>query len=148
MMKSIYGKLICGFLITIVFSFSVAGYVALRSNYDQIEDMAKNELNATSEYVAGILNILEDANVSNTLKLILRFFHLIMAIINMEMVQPSHQKKPCKNIIMMSVKMVIIIKKIVFNHMEKKLISKIKMFICTFKKILAMKKVFLQIQQY
>ena len=44
MMKSIYGKLICGFLITIVFSFSVAGYVALRSNYDQIEDMAKNEL--------------------------------------------------------------------------------------------------------
>lgn len=67
MMKSIYGKLICGFLITIVFSFSVAGYVALRSNYDQIEDMAKNELNATSEYVAGILNILEDANVSNTM---------------------------------------------------------------------------------
>ena len=29
--------------------------------------MAKNELNATSEYVAGILNILEDANVSNTM---------------------------------------------------------------------------------
>lgn len=27
----------------------------------------KNELNATSEYVAGILNILEDANVSNTM---------------------------------------------------------------------------------
>ena len=43
MMKSIYGKLICGFLITIVFSFSVAGYVALRSNYDQIADMAQNE---------------------------------------------------------------------------------------------------------
>lgn len=67
MMKSIYGKLICGFLITIVFSFSVAGYVALRCNYDQIEDMAKNELSATSEYVAEILNILEDANVSNTM---------------------------------------------------------------------------------
>ncbi|MBS5587761.1 MAG: HAMP domain-containing histidine kinase [[Clostridium] spiroforme] len=67
MMKSIYGKLICGFLITIVFSFSVAGYVALRSNYDQIEDMAKNELSATNEYVTEILNILEDANISNTM---------------------------------------------------------------------------------
>ena len=54
MMKSIYGKLICGFLITIAFSFSVAGYVALRNNYDQIEDMAKSELSATSEYVVGI----------------------------------------------------------------------------------------------
>lgn len=65
MMKSIYGKLICGFLITIVFSFSVAGYVALRSNYDQIEDMTKSELNATSEYVVEILNNLEDANINN-----------------------------------------------------------------------------------
>ena len=67
MMKSIYGKLICCFLISIVFSFSVAGYVALRSNYDQIEDMAKNELSATNEYVTEILNILEDANISNTM---------------------------------------------------------------------------------
>lgn len=64
-MKSIYGKLICGFLITIFFSFSVAGYVALRSNYDQIEDMAKSELSATSEYVVGILNSLDDANVND-----------------------------------------------------------------------------------
>ena len=65
MMKSIYGKLICGFLITIIFSFSVAGYVALRSNYDQIEDMAKSELNATSEYVVGILNSLDDDNIND-----------------------------------------------------------------------------------
>ena len=64
MMKSIYGKLICGFLITIAFSFSVAGYVALRNNYDQIEDMAKSELSATSEYVVGILNSLDDANIN------------------------------------------------------------------------------------
>lgn len=65
MMKSIYGKLICGFLITIVFSFCVAGYVALRSNYDQIESMAQNELSATSEYVVGILNSLEDHDVGD-----------------------------------------------------------------------------------
>ena len=64
-MKSIYGKLICGFLITIAFSFSVAGYVALRNNYDQIEDMAKSELSATSEYVVGILNSLDDANIND-----------------------------------------------------------------------------------
>ena len=65
MMKSIYGKLICGFLITIVFSFSVAGYVALKNNYDQIEDMAKSELSATSEYVVGILNSLDDNNIND-----------------------------------------------------------------------------------
>lgn len=64
MMKSIYGKLICGFLITIVFSFSVAGYVALRSNYDQIENMAKNELSAASGYIVGILDSLSDSNVN------------------------------------------------------------------------------------
>lgn len=64
-MKSIYGKLICGFLITIIFSFSVSGYVALRNNNDQIADMAKSELKATSEYVVGILNSLNDANISD-----------------------------------------------------------------------------------
>ena len=53
------------FLITIAFSFSVAGYVALRNNYDQIEDMAKSELSATSEYVVGILNSLDDANIND-----------------------------------------------------------------------------------
>ena len=55
MMKSIYGKLICGFLITIAFSFSVAGYVALRNNYDQIEDMAKHPLTS-----AGIERFISD----------------------------------------------------------------------------------------
>ena len=55
MMKSIYGKLICGFLITIAFSFSVAGYVALRNNYDQIEDivsvgLSKYRDNYTQKY--------------------------------------------------------------------------------------------------
>lgn len=85
MMKSIYGKLICGFLITIVFSFSVAGYVALRSNYDQIEDMAKNELNATSEYVVGILNSLEDANVNNIMNQ-----YAISSEVNITLFSPSY----------------------------------------------------------
>ncbi len=44
--------------------------------------------------------ILEDANVSNTMnqyaissEVSISFFHLIMAIINMVMVQPSHQQR-------------------------------------------------------
>lgn len=85
MMKSIYGKLICGFLITIVFSFSVAGYVALRSNYDQIEDMAKNELNATSEYVVGILNNLEDVNINNIMNQ-----YVISSEVNITLFSPSY----------------------------------------------------------
>lgn len=85
MMKSIYGKLICGFLITIVFSFSVAGYVALRSNYDQIEDMAKNELNATSEYVVGILNNLEDVNINNIMNQ-----YAISSEVNITLFSPSY----------------------------------------------------------
>ncbi len=98
MMKSIYGKLICGFLITIVFSFSVAGYVALRSNYDQIADMAQNELSATSEYVVGILNSLEDTNINDismqlAQKLILRYIHQIMDIIHMVVINMHHLKR-------------------------------------------------------
>ena len=55
-MKSIYGKLICGFLITIIFSFSVSGVIALKSNYDQIDDMAQTELSATSDFIASVIN--------------------------------------------------------------------------------------------
>ena len=85
MMKSIYGKLICGFLITIVFSFSVAGYVALRSNYDQIEDMAKSELNATSEYVVGILNNLDDNNINDIMNQ-----YAISSEVNITLFSPSY----------------------------------------------------------
>ncbi|MFV0393116.1 MAG: ATP-binding protein [Coprobacillaceae bacterium] len=55
-MKSVYGKLISGFLITIIFSFSVAGYISLRSNYEQVEEGAKEELIATNHYLAGLIN--------------------------------------------------------------------------------------------
>lgn len=85
MMKSIYGKLICGFLITIVFSFSVAGYVALRSNYDQIADMAQNELSATSEYVVGILNSLEDANINDIMNQ-----YAVSSEVNITLYSPSY----------------------------------------------------------
>lgn len=54
-MKSVYGKLIGGFLITIIFSFSVAGYISLKNNYEQIESMARSELIATNEYIVDLM---------------------------------------------------------------------------------------------
>ena len=67
MMKSIYGKLICGFLITIIFSFSVSGIIALKSNYDQIDDMAQTELSATSDFIASVINSTDRTKLNDVL---------------------------------------------------------------------------------
>lgn len=67
MMKSIYGKLICGFLITIIFSFSVSAYIALKSNYDQIDDMTQTELSATSDFIASVIKNVSSENISDIL---------------------------------------------------------------------------------
>lgn len=56
MMKSVYGKLISGFLLTIIFSFTVAGYISLRNNYEQVESRAAEELSATNHYLVGLMN--------------------------------------------------------------------------------------------
>ena len=57
-MKSIYSKLIFGFFITIVASFSVAGFVSLRLNDQQIESTVEEDLITTNDYVSKvILNI-------------------------------------------------------------------------------------------
>ena len=66
-MKSIYGKLICGFLITIIFSFSVSGIIALKSNYDQIDDMAQTELSATSDFIASVINSTDRTKLNDVL---------------------------------------------------------------------------------
>ena len=50
-MKSIYSKLIFGFFITIVASFSVAGFVSLRLNDQQIESTVEEDLITTNDYV-------------------------------------------------------------------------------------------------
>lgn len=55
-MKSIYGKLICGFLLTIVFSFSLTGYIAIKNNYDQIKNTTEDELHSTFEYITILIN--------------------------------------------------------------------------------------------
>ena len=49
-MKSIYGKLIIGFLVSILFSFSIAGYFSLRKNANELGLLAVEELkNSTRE---------------------------------------------------------------------------------------------------
>lgn len=57
-MKSVYGKLIGGFLITILFSFSVAGYIALENNVELITQNAYEELISSNEFVVEMVEVL------------------------------------------------------------------------------------------
>ena len=59
-MKSIYSKLIFGFFITIVASFSVAGFVSLRLNDQQIE--STEDLITTNDYVSKVIS---NINIEN-----------------------------------------------------------------------------------
>lgn len=61
-MKSIYSKLIFGFFITIVASFSVAGFVSLRSNDQQIESTVEEDLITTNDYVSKVIS---NINIEN-----------------------------------------------------------------------------------
>lgn len=61
-MKSIYSKLISGFFITIVASFSVAGFVSLRLNDQQIESTVEEDLITTNDYVSKVIS---NINIEN-----------------------------------------------------------------------------------
>lgn len=61
-MKSIYSKLIFGFFITIVASFSVAGFVSLRLNDQQIESTVEKDLITTNDYVSKVIS---NINIEN-----------------------------------------------------------------------------------
>lgn len=61
-MKSIYSKLIFGFFITIVASFSVAGFVSLRLNDQQIESIVEEDLITTNDYVSKVIS---NINIEN-----------------------------------------------------------------------------------
>ena len=61
-MKSIYSKLIFGFFITIVASFSVAGFVSLRLNDQQIESTVEEDLITTDDYVSKVIS---NINIEN-----------------------------------------------------------------------------------
>ena len=61
-MKSIYSKLIFGFIITIVASFTVAGFVSLRLNDQQIESTVEEDLITTNDYVSKVIS---NINIEN-----------------------------------------------------------------------------------
>lgn len=61
-MKSIYSKLIFGFFITIVASFSVSGFVSLRLNDQQIESTVEEDLITTNDYVSKVIS---NINIEN-----------------------------------------------------------------------------------
>lgn len=61
-MKSIYSKLIFSFFITIVASFSVAGFVSLRLNDQQIESTVEEDLITTKDYVSKVIS---NINIEN-----------------------------------------------------------------------------------
>jgi Signal transduction histidine kinase len=66
-MKSIYGKLIIGFLVSIVFSFSVAGYFTIRKNSSELSQLTYEELNNSSDYVINLMKIVDSSDLSSVL---------------------------------------------------------------------------------
>ena len=59
-MKSIYGKLILGFLVSMLFSFSIAGYFSLRKNSDELGRLAEEELEMSSQHIADLLSFIDE----------------------------------------------------------------------------------------
>ncbi|WP_028042370.1 sensor histidine kinase [Candidatus Stoquefichus massiliensis] len=66
-MKSIYGKLILGFLASILFSFSIAGYFSLRKNSDELGRLTVEELNNSTELIADFLAMIDNDNLPKVL---------------------------------------------------------------------------------
>lgn len=66
-MKSIYGKLILGFLASILFSFSIAGYFSLRKNSDELGRLTVEELDNSTELIADFLTMIDNDNLPKVL---------------------------------------------------------------------------------
>ena len=66
-MKSIYGKLILGFLASILFSFSIAGYFSLRKNSDELSRLTVEELENSTELIADFLQLIDNENLPKVL---------------------------------------------------------------------------------
>ena len=67
-MKSIYGKLILGFLVSMLFSFSVAGYFSLRKNSDELGRLAVEELKMSSQHIVDLMELIDTDDLSGVLK--------------------------------------------------------------------------------
>jgi Signal transduction histidine kinase len=66
-MKSIYGKLIIGFLVSILFSFSIAGYFSFRKNSEEIGRLTIEELEKSSDCVADFIQLIDGKEIHQTL---------------------------------------------------------------------------------
>ena len=66
-MKSLYGKLIIGFFVSIVFSFSVAGYFSINNHSDKLGQMTVEELNSSLDYIVELVNVADEEDVSKLL---------------------------------------------------------------------------------
>lgn len=66
-MKSIYGKLILGFLVSMIFSFSIAGYFSLKKNSDELGRLAIEELEMSSQHIADLLGLIDQEDLSRVL---------------------------------------------------------------------------------
>lgn len=66
-MKSIYGKLILGFLVSILFSFSIAGYFSLRKNASELGLLAVEELENSTELIENFIQMIDSEDLDKVL---------------------------------------------------------------------------------
>jgi len=66
-MKSIYGKLILGFLVSMLFSFSIAGYFSVKKNSDELGRLAIEELEMSSQHIADLIGLIDQDDLSGVL---------------------------------------------------------------------------------
>ena len=67
-MKSIYGKLIIGFLVSILFSFSIAGYFSLRKNANELGLLAVEELKNSTELIEDFIQLIDRDDLDKILQ--------------------------------------------------------------------------------
>lgn len=67
-MKSIYSKLVLGFLASILFSFSVAGYFSVKKNSQVVGEQTIEELHKCADQVAEYINLLDEEDLARIMK--------------------------------------------------------------------------------
>ena len=67
-MKSIYSKLVLGFLVSILFSFSVAGYFSVKKNSEAVGKQTIEELHKCADQVAEYINLLDEEDLARIMK--------------------------------------------------------------------------------
>lgn len=67
-MKSIYSKLILGFMASMLFSFSIAGYFSVRKNSSELGRLAVEELEGASEHIIDLIQLIDKEDLSRVLE--------------------------------------------------------------------------------